>query len=123
MANKYTGETSVKIQNKTYRLVYDWEALAEVKSIYGGDDIITRLNTGEDPKLLARVLAVGLKKFHPEITVEKILTISPPIFYIVKSIDDAFTLAYFGADGYKEVGEVKKKNFLNRLMPLRKRSN
>jgi hypothetical protein len=79
MPNKYTAVVKIQIGKQTYNLVYNWNAIAEVKSFYSGDDIITKLNGGKDPILLAKVLAAGLKENHPEITAKQILDISPPI--------------------------------------------
>lgn len=123
MANKYTAVVKIQIGKQTYNLVYNWNAIAEVKSYYPGDDIITKLNGGTDPILLAKVLAAGLKEYHQEITSKQILEISPPIFKMVKAIDDAMNYAYFGPEGYEETKALKKKINLklkNLLIQLKK---
>lgn len=109
MANKYTAVVKIQIGKQTYDLVYNWNAIAEVKSFYSGDDIITKLNTGTDPILLAKVLAAGLRENHPEITATQIIKYSPPIFKMVKAIDEAMSYAYFGPEGFEETKALKKK--------------
>ena len=109
MANKYTGVVKIQIGKQTYNLVFNWNAIAEVKSFYKADDLVTKLNSGAEPMLLANVLAAGLKENHPEITAKQIIQQSPPIYNMVKAIDQAMAYAYFGPEGFEEVKDIKKK--------------
>ncbi len=51
------------------------------------------------PAALSVILSVGMKKHHPEMTPEKVMELSPPIFPARKAIDAALEVAYFGPDG------------------------
>jgi hypothetical protein len=95
-----TGKMVVDIDGKPYTLRFDWEALAEVEK-----------NHGDQPNLfssevVASVAASGLKRYHPEMTAEKIRELSPPLVPFAKKVQEALQYAYFGAEG---VPEPKKK--------------
>lgn len=106
MDNKYTAEVSIEISGKKHTIVYDWDALATLRSEYK-PDIVHDLFKYQKPDLLAEILAIGLKRHHPQMTAKKIKDASPPFIATVDAIDRALTYAYFGADGPpKETGEA-----------------
>lgn len=115
--NKYTGETFIELGGKSYTIVFDWKALAAVRSLYG-DEQDALLMRG-DVNAVANVLACGLMRHHPEMTAEKIIDLSPPFIPTVKALDVALNAAYYGvgersktASG-DEVEPVKKKKIIS----------
>lgn len=111
MDNKYTGEVSLDICGKRCVLVYDWRSLSRIKSEYG-DEALRDLKSLA-PETLAGILAAGLAKHHPDMTTDAILDLSPPLVPMIAAIDKAVCVAYFGADGVREIDKaikgVKKK--------------
>lgn len=102
MDNKYTGEVILDIQGKPHTLVFDWSALALLKSKFTVDEIARILKT-QEPENVAFMLHCALKKHHPEMTPEKILNISPPFVTTLQALDTAITYAYFGPRDAKDV--------------------
>lgn len=105
MANKYTAEITVQIDKKKCVLVYDWHALSELHSRFPDDLRGGLLDVGKvnDPLKLAAILAIGLKKHHPDVTEEFIIDLAPPLVPMKKPLDEALALAYFGADLMKGI--------------------
>lgn len=107
--NKYTGEVDVTIDGEKYKLILDYRAQAEIQSKYGKDafkDIFQNIT----PALIADILVAGLKKHHPNITLDWILDVSPPLVPMTKAIDKAMLYAFFGADGVPETSEETPEN-------------
>jgi hypothetical protein len=100
MKNKYTGEVTIKIGEKTFTLVYDWTAIALLESELGAEVLRALFDAG--PVALSKILSVGMAKHHPEMTPEKVMELSPPIFPARKAIDDALEVSYFGPEGQPE---------------------
>jgi hypothetical protein len=98
MRNSYTAETPVEIAGKTLVMQFDWRALGAVKTAFGGA-ALGDLIRGDDPEALAKMLAIGLAKRHPEWTVERILDASPPVMPVVDAITIALNAAYYGPSG------------------------
>lgn len=105
--NKYNGESTLDIAGKPHKIVFDWNALAKLKSI-ASDDQIDDIINGRDFTLLAEVLAIGLNKNHPGMTAQKIMDVSPPFALTTIALENALTYAYFGAKGIT-ADDVKKK--------------
>lgn len=120
MDNKYTGHVGIELGDIKTHLVYDWEAIAYIKTKYG-QDVIQKLYSAEDADILADVLAAGLKRTSPELTCEDIKRMSPPIFTVIQSIDKALAYAYFGKelDKVDPEQEQDKKKF--KMMSFLKR--
>jgi hypothetical protein len=100
--NKYAGEVTFAFGDAEYTLCYDWKAISAVQSKYG-NKAFAELFDAPNLATLAGILAIGLKKNHPEMTADKVMDISPPAVEAVKLIDRAVAFAYFGADGLKEI--------------------
>jgi hypothetical protein len=101
MRNAYTAETPVAIEGKELILRFDWRALGAVKTEFG-TAALGDLIRGDDPHALAKMLAIGLAKRHPEWTVERILDASPPVMPTVDALTAALNAAYFGPGGAPE---------------------
>jgi hypothetical protein len=99
--NPITGEAQVEIQGKQYILRFDWEAIAAINAVHGdGPNMF-------DPVVLASVAAIGMKKYHPEMTAERIRELSPPLISFAAAVQQALQWAYFGAEKPPEADEKK----------------
>lgn len=98
MRNAYTAETPVEIGGKTLTLQFDWRAMAAVKTQFGGASL-GELIRGDDPDALAKMLAIGLAKHHPDWTAERILDVSPPIVPVVEAVTIALNATHYGPSG------------------------
>jgi len=94
--NKYKGETHLVIDGKKHTIDFDWNALAILKQTVT-DKELEQVVSGENLELVADVLAVGLKKHHPEMTAQMIMDLSPPFVTAVQALEQALTYSYFGA--------------------------
>jgi len=101
MPNPITGTALVEIQGKQYTLRFDWEAIAQVNAVHGdGPNMF-------DPIVVASVAAIGMQKYHPEMTAERIRELSPPLIPFAAAVQQALQWAYFGAE--KPPASEKKK--------------
>jgi hypothetical protein len=95
--NRYTGETEVRIAGQTYTLLYDWKGLAELRTINKEHNLFSA--SGEfDPERVAKVLEIGFRRYHSDMTAEKIMDISPPFMEVMEMIDRAMNRAAYGQD-------------------------
>ena len=91
--NPLTGECPVQLGDQTYTLRFTWAAVAEVQAAYGDDPKL------EDMATLAAVGAAGLRAHHPEMTAERLMELSPPIFPFQVAIRQAWEWAWCGPGG------------------------
>jgi len=98
LQNNYTGETEFLFDGHSLNLCYDWRALGEIQTKHGAT-ILKELFSGINPLIVADLLLIGCKKHHPDMTLDKILDMSPPLVAAIKAVDKALERAYFGADG------------------------
>ena len=102
--NKYTGEVDFKLGDKTYTLVFDWRAIAEYQSRFGKDANIEDFSLEQ----IAETLLIGLKKHHPDISIDDIMDQSPPLGYVSDCIIEAFVYAHHGVEeGRRIIDEAK----------------
>lgn len=94
--NKYTGEQPIKIGTKQCTLVYDWRAVAALKSKFKKEQFEALLD--QNPADLAEILQIGLQKHHSDITVDAIMDSSPVVADVAKAIDTALLYAYYGPE-------------------------
>ncbi len=97
--NKYLATVDFVLGDKTYRLNYNYEAIAEVLSKFGKEVLNTLYELS--PNELAEILAIGLKADN--VSAKQIMEHSPPIFATCKLIDEALGYAYFGPEGPPKV--------------------
>lgn len=105
-----TGEYETTLDGKPVTLVFDWRAQSRAQAAHGPDVFKKLFDLG--PDAVASVMAIGLKAMNPEWTKEKILDLSPPLIPVIKDIDKALGIAYFGPDGppaSEEQAEPEKK--------------
>jgi len=112
--NPVTGEKSIKIIGQDYTLRFTWRALSEIETQHGDSPNLF------NPAVLAHVASCGLRDRHPEMTVEKIMDLSPPLAPFVRDVQQALQWAYFGPDAIPKGPEssVKKNSPLGSLRHL-----
>ena len=77
MNNQYLGEVTLIMGGKSYILVYNWRALGKLKTSYTDSDL-DDITSGRNVGVIANVLSIGLEKYHPDMTSDKIMELSPP---------------------------------------------
>ena len=107
MENKYTGEVTIALGPGIYKLVYDWRAFGALQSEFG-ENFAAEL-TSRDPEKLAKMLVIGLYKYHPTVTEEFIFDLSPPIIEVAQAIDKAILYAYWGPQEAQRIMDDAKK--------------
>lgn len=100
--NTKEGNVEVEIAGKKYVMVLDLRALSTIQSKYG-DDAVREALKGQNIQKLVYILAVALKKNHPEITEEFILDANPTLTAIVTAVTMAWLAANFGTTDINEI--------------------
>lgn len=95
--NKYTAEVAIDIGGKPHVMEFDWRAVAQVHSECGAD--VLRNIFSVSPETIAKIILAGLKKHHPEVTLDMVMSASLPYIPTLTLLDRAITFFYFGADG------------------------
>lgn len=99
MANTYRGAVRLRLGEQDCLLVYDWQALARLKTDLG-DDVLSRIAGAGDPVLLSRILAIGLARHQPDLDdPPTIMRLSPPYMPCVEAVHRAVNAAYWGPAG------------------------
>lgn len=96
--NAYTGRAPLQLDGREFGLVFDWEALARVKSELGGD-ALKIIAEGPDPERLALIVAIGLARLHPEMSAPAVMALSPPFVPTMNAVSAALSVAYWGPKG------------------------
>ncbi len=101
--NKYTAETPITLDNKEYTLLFTWRQFAEVKTVFKEKEFSAILN-GFDTSELAKLLVIGLKTKHQDITEDFILDLNPPpaIGDVISALDEALNRAITGGKSFLE---------------------
>jgi hypothetical protein len=99
--NPVTGEARVDICGKGYAIRFDWAALGEVAEKHGDSPNLFH------PEIVASVAAAGMRRYHPELTAERIMELSPPLVPFAESVQKALQWAYFGPEGVPTSAEKK----------------
>jgi hypothetical protein len=95
--NAYAGDAPVEIGGRVLVLAYDWRALAKIASMPA--DSQARAIAG-DVAALARIVAVGLERHHPEMDEAAVLAASPAVLPTVQAVVDALGVAWYGPGGF-----------------------
>lgn len=99
--NKYTGDVEIDLNGAKFTLCYDWRAISEVQTKHGVEAFQSLFKT-PNPLVAAEILLCGLRKHHPDLKIETLLDMSPPIIPVIKAIDKAISVAFFGAENAPE---------------------
>lgn len=111
MTNQHTGEVDFHLGERKLTMQFDWRAMARAHAELGPNAL--RGVYDQSPEEVAKVMAIGLAKHHPEITAEDIMNASPPWLPAMQQLDRAITFAYFGVDSIELAAATKpaaKKN-------------
>lgn len=95
--SNHTGETTVAIGGRDLVMVFDWRALSAVGTLLKGQDVFAAL-AGQDPDLLASIVAIGLRRHHPDMTADAVRDASPPLLPTIGATVKALNRAYWGAE-------------------------
>lgn len=107
--NKYAGEWPLTIGKNKFQLCFSWARVAELQSALG-DDAPAQVVKAEFKSIedAAATLAIGMKEYHPEMTLEKIMEMSPPLVPVADAMKKAMLLALFGPTMEPEKDDTKK---------------
>lgn len=99
MENPIAGVTPIMLGGHEYRLQYNWNAIAAISKKFGDHTNLF------DPATLSEVVAIGLHKYHPNMTADDVANASPPIIEAIAAVNTALQYAYFGDKGPPADGE------------------
>lgn len=108
-ANKMTGEVPVTIAGTDYTLHYDWRAIGALVTEFGEDagtvlsDVV--MNPFAKIEAFAKTLEIGLQRHHPDMTLDRIMELSPPVAEVIKPVAVALGYAFTGGKNEEEVPE------------------
>ncbi len=99
MDNEPRGEVSLKLDGKARTLVFDWDALARLKTELGADFDVKIGQAGYDFDLdiLAVALAIGLRRHWPDVTPEAVKAAGPSLVEVIDTLRQALNLAFSGS--------------------------
>jgi len=103
MENKYTGEVPFTVGEMNGVLIFDYTAMAAVKSAISAAEMENLAQLSPDK--LAIMAEAGFKKKSPEITAAHVMKASPPIMALANAIDRALLFAFHGPEGAREILE------------------
>jgi len=95
------------INGQRYQIRFSWDALQEINEKHGdGPNMF-------NPDVVASIAAIGMVKYHPGMTAQKIKELSPPLIPFAKETQAALQWAYFGDEGLpKESASGEKKSLI-----------
>lgn len=102
MRNLYRAQVPVTIDGHRLTVQFDYDALAAIRAEIGDDNAVVTLLRGIDPKAFAGLVAIGLRRNHPDWTAERVYKAAPPIRPTVQALEEALNALYFGAEGPPE---------------------
>lgn len=85
-----TGIPEIEIDGQTYKVEFNWASFAEARKTLGEDPDMM------NPEALSQYLAFGLKRNHPMVTADQIMTASPPMIPVAKAVRAAVTRLFWG---------------------------
>ena len=100
-----TGEVAVMIGGQEYILYFSWADIGKIREKFG-EDALQQMTQTMNPELAAYGFAQGAKKNHPDMTVKKIMELSPPLVEVIKALDKALGVALFGAETVEELEKL-----------------
>lgn len=114
--NPYVGDMPVDIAGERLTLAYDWKALARIRAELGAEGQTEALSG--NPEKLGLLVSIGLERHHPEWTPDKVLKASPFVIPMVKAVEQALVVSFFGPEGVpkeEENPQMPPQTRLNRL--------
>lgn len=103
MKNPHLGVAPLEIGGETFRLCFDWEALASVKAELGKSMTEISIGSLATPDL-AKLVEIGSRRHHGKsLTAGEVMACSPPIRSVTQAVSLALQYAYFGPEDPAEV--------------------
>ena len=107
MDNAYTADVTFDAGSLgSVTVHYDYTALAAIATEVGED--VFKILTGGDLESFAKVLAIGLRLHHPEITYTDVLAASPPLMPAQEAVNGALMYANWGPKGLPDPEDQAK---------------
>lgn len=85
-----TGIPEIEIDGQTYKVEFNWPSFAEARKTLGEDPDMM------NPEALSQYVAFALKRHHPMVTADQIMTASPPMIPVAKAVRAAVTRLFWG---------------------------
>jgi hypothetical protein len=98
MANKYTGEVPIEIDGRDYTLVFTNRAVADLETELG-QAWAQEVRDGMGTEVLVRIVAIGLRHRHPEMTADAVMASSMPRVPATLALFQALRYAAWGPNG------------------------
>lgn len=97
--NEHQQEVSIEIGGKPRVVIFDWEALAELRDAIGPEFDVKIAQAGYEfnTGVLAVALSVGLKRHWPGVTPEVVKAASPAILEVIEALERALHPAFYGS--------------------------
>lgn len=99
MNSAHTGEVDVDLGGKKLTVVFTLRARSQIKTAFGDKATLSALLSGEDPEAFAKLLAIGLARYHPDMTAEVLLDMAIPLEPTRMAVLQALNYSMFGPDG------------------------
>lgn len=85
-----TGIPEIEIDGQKYKVEFNWPSFAEARSKLGEDPDMM------NPAILSEYAAIALKRHHPMVTADQLMTASPPMIPVAQAIRTAVTRLFWG---------------------------
>jgi hypothetical protein len=80
----------ILIDGQPYKVEFSWPTFAEARTKHGEDPDLM------NPAVLSEFVALALKRHHPMVTADQIMTASPPMVPVAKAVRAAITRLFWG---------------------------
>jgi len=84
------GIPEIEIDGQIYKVEFNWPSFAEARKTLGEDPDMM------NPESLSQYVAFALKRHHPMVTADQIMTASPPMIPVAKAVRAAVTRLFWG---------------------------
>ena len=98
MRNAYTATATIECESGALTVQFDYEALAAIRTEMKAEEVFGIVASG-DLDAFCSLLAIGLRRHHPDMTAAKVKELSPPLALAQDAVNDALLYAHFGPDG------------------------
>lgn len=99
MNSPHLGEVQVDLGDRHLTIVFTMRSRAQMKAAFGDKASLAQLLSGEDPEAFAKLLLIGLQKYHHDITLDELLNMSVPLIPVRTAVVTALNWSIFGPDG------------------------
>ena len=84
------GIPEIEIDGHSYKVEFNWPSFSEARKALGEDPDMM------NPEALSQYVAFALKRHHPMVTADQIMTASPPMIPVAKAVRAAVTRLFWG---------------------------